>query len=234
MLPSHFTPTSLQGRHHKDFNSFHRGFASRMSGGGGSSRMSPLNGFPGRYGGPGRNFHHYPNLHQPHHHHHHQQHQRLSQDSFSGWSTPDNHSFVSLSHYGGEGLHSPDVPGEQEDVLDRLTPSEADSSYIRHPPSTVSGVPHSSRIWSYLQDNHHNHHPVGLPRSPPYPGGPPSPPSSSSAATPGQPHDYYDPILTPPPNSAHNTSFFTEERCSRTSTHQRRQQCWMTCQMVVI
>ena len=134
--------------------------------------MSPLNGF-GRYV-PGRSLHH--------HHHHHHHHQRLSQDSFSGRSTPDNHSFVSLSRYAGEGLHSPDVPGEHDDVLDRLTPSEADSSYTRPPPSTVSGVPHSSRVWSYLQD-----HPqlMGSPRSPPslpepaYPG-PPSPPSSAA------------------------------------------------------
>lgn len=134
--------------------------------------MSPLNGF-GRYG-PGRSLHH--------HHHHHHHHQRLSQDSLSGWSTPDNHSFISLGRYTGEGLHSPDVPGEpDDDVLDRLTPSEADSSYTRPPPSTVSGVPHSSRVWSYLQD-----HPqlVGAPRSPPsLPGAYPGPPSPLSSAT---------------------------------------------------
>ena len=129
--------------------------------------MSPLNGF-GRYG-PGRSLHHH-HLHQP-----------LSQDSFSGRSTPDNHSFVSLGRYTGEGLHSPDVPGEHDDVLDRLTPSEADSSYTRPPPSTVSGVPHSSRVWSYLQDHHQL---MGSPRSPPaLPGtysGPSSPPSSAA------------------------------------------------------
>ena len=43
------------------------------------------------------------------------------------------------------------------------------------PPSTMSGVPHSSHVWSYVQD-----HPqlVGSPRSPPsLPGGYPKPPS---------------------------------------------------------
>ena len=152
--------------------------------------MSPLNGF-GRYG-PGRSLHH--------HHHHHHHHQRLSQDSFSGRSTPDNHSFVSLGHYAGEGLHSPDVPGEHDDILDRLTPSEADSSYTRPPPSTVSGVPHSSRVWSYLHDHRQL---MGSPRSPPslpgpaYPG-PPSPPSSTAHQPPRlRPNPFSAPQLHP-------------------------------------
>ena len=169
--------------------------------------MSPLNGF-NRYG-PGRSLHHH------HPHHHPPQLRQLSQESFSGWSTPDNQSFVSLSRYAGDGLHSPDASGEQDDVLDRLTPSEADSSYTpRPPPSAYSGVPHSSRVWSYLQDHHHHHQLVGSSRSPPslsgaypHPGGGPlpplssSPPSSSPSAAAG-PHHQPPRSLRPNPYSA--------------------------------
>ena len=145
-------------------------------------RMSPMGGF-GRYG----------RVH------------RLSQDSFSGWSTPDNHSFVSLDHYGATGLLSQEGQGENESVLDRLTPSEADSSYSRlppPPPSIVSGVPYSSRVWSYVQDQQMQ---ASSPRSPPsssghYPpvhiGSPthpsPHPPLRSNPYSAPQllPHDY--------------------------------------------
>ena len=140
----------------------------------GNSRMSPLSAL-GRYN---RGMHHH----------------RLSQDSFSGRSTPDNHSFVSLDGYGGEGLHSPDGPGDHDSVLDRLTPSEADSSYSRLPPSTVSGIPHSSRVWSYVQD----HQIMASPRSPlSLPGAyPPSPPSGQTSRS-LRPNPFSAPQLHP-------------------------------------
>ena len=102
-----------------------------------------------------------------------------------------------LSRYVGDGLHSPEVLVEHDDIheLDRLTPSEVGSTYSRPPPSTVSGVPHSSRIWSYLQD----HQLAGSPtRNPPsLPGAYPPSPLSNQPPRLLRPNPYSAPQLQP-------------------------------------
>ena len=138
----------------------------------GNSRMSPLSGY-GQYG------------RMP----------RFSQESFSGRSTPDNHSFVSL----GASLLSQERPGEHGDVLDRLTPSEADCSYNPLPPhhSTVSRIHHDSRVWNYVHDQQLH---ASSPRNPPSPGYPPvlvGSPTHQSPHPPLRPNPYSAPQLLP-------------------------------------
>lgn len=112
---------------------------------------------------------------------------QLSQDSFSGRSTPDNHSFISLNRYRAS-LLTPDGQNEH-DVLDQLTPSEAESSYPPHlPPSTISGVPQTNRVWNYVQDQQL----MSTSRSPPSSGYSPVP----SLGSPSHPHHHHLPPHT--------------------------------------